>query len=285
MVNFSNEMMSAAAGGGIILGMATSLNFVLYGKLTGASGITDNVFIGPLKPTQQQKEEVDWQKAFLIGLFHAGYAFITYLTPTKSLEQDVLPITILILAGILVGFGSRLGNGCTSGHGICGLARFSIRGITSVLTFLTTAIITTNLVYSNNSIVNFDDITTTEQTWFNNFMTTMEIDPTKISLSRLLLIEESSVSGEVGWFKHNNHLGLAFIAFSSLQLFRMIVQAIMSRPSNHNNNTSTVKLFQIFSLYSCGAIFGTGLHLSKYVKTHGLITIKWSDDGYTNPTP
>lgn len=279
MVNFDNQMMYAAAGGGTILGIATSINFICYGRLTGASGIVDNVFIGPSKPTLEQKQNVDWQKAFLIGLFHMGYGYITYLTPASyTLEMRQLPVSFILLAGLLVGFGSRLGNGCTSGHGICGLARLSLRGIVSVLVFLTTAIITTTTIHNT---IDFTALTTREQGWYDNFITMMEIDASKISLSNLLLVDNGSNGsngtgrgGEVSWWCHNDHLGLALVALTMLQLLRMVVQVITHRDSTTTSTDRGTKakgadhgIFgksrEIIICYCCGALFGYGLHLSQ----------------------
>ena len=119
--------------GGLIIGFAVLLFFYTTGRLAGVSGIFANAFISKDKKTS------NW--LFLIGLI-LGPLLITN-TSTSKIDFIVTDSVILIsIAGFLVGLGTRIGGGCTSGHGICGISRFSIRSILGTLIFIITAVLT-----------------------------------------------------------------------------------------------------------------------------------------------
>jgi len=119
--------------GGLIIGFAVLLYFYTTGRLAGVSGIFANAFISKDKKTS------NW--LFLIGLI-LGPLLITS-TSTSKIDFIVTDSVILIsIAGFLVGLGTRIGGGCTSGHGICGISRFSIRSILGTLIFIITAVLT-----------------------------------------------------------------------------------------------------------------------------------------------
>ena len=131
MANFTP--VSAAIGGGLI-GLSAVLLMLLTGRIAGISGI----FGGLLN---FRSEDRGWRLAFIAGLILAPViaGLIGYgMAPPK------LPAswTVIVAAGFLVGFGTRLGGGCTSGHGICGIARLSGRSIAATLIFMTTAVMT-----------------------------------------------------------------------------------------------------------------------------------------------
>lgn len=124
----------SALAGGALIGLSVSLLLLFNGRMAGISGIMNGLFIAP------KKEEV-WRGLFLIGLILG--AFIFQLLTNNSLQlRHGYPILLIILGGFLVGFGTRMGNGCTSGHGICGIATFSIRSITATITFMLSGMIT-----------------------------------------------------------------------------------------------------------------------------------------------
>jgi uncharacterized membrane protein YedE/YeeE len=123
----SNEFLMAAAGGGII-GMATVMLFWLNGRLAGISGIVNGVF-------SRTFADIGWRATFLFGLICGGLIFQA-LTGEALITRDDYPIGLSVAAGLLVGFGTRLGNGCTSGHGICGISRLSVRSVAATLTFI-----------------------------------------------------------------------------------------------------------------------------------------------------
>jgi uncharacterized membrane protein YedE/YeeE len=124
---------SALVGGGLI-GLSAGLLLVTTGRITGISGIV----AGMLVPASDGRL---WRGLFVAGLI-LGCGLV------RLVSADASPITIaassaeLLVAGLLVGFGTRLANGCTSGHGICGVARLSPRSILATLTFITSGAIT-----------------------------------------------------------------------------------------------------------------------------------------------
>ena len=131
MTNFTP--VSAAIGGGLI-GVSSVLLMLLTGRIAGISGI----FGGLL---DFRSEDKDWRIAFIAGLILAPLiaGLIGFAMPSPKLPGSW---TVIIAAGILVGFGTRLGGGCTSGHGICGVARLSVRSIAATVIFMLTAIAT-----------------------------------------------------------------------------------------------------------------------------------------------
>ena len=119
--------------GGLIIGFAVLLFFYTTGRLAGISGIFANAFISKDNKTS------NW--LFLIGLV-LGPLFIIMISPS-TIEFSVTNSLVLIsIAGFLVGLGTRIGGGCTSGHGICGISRFSIRSILGTLIFIITGALT-----------------------------------------------------------------------------------------------------------------------------------------------
>jgi uncharacterized membrane protein YedE/YeeE len=121
-----------AALGGALIGLATVLLLVLIGRVAGISGI----FADLIAPAGRDR---GWRIAFLLGLIAAPLALAVAGRPAPL---PAMPDwTVIVAAGLLVGYGTRLGGGCTSGHGICGFARFSPRSITATLIFMATAIL------------------------------------------------------------------------------------------------------------------------------------------------
>jgi len=135
MENFTP--LSSLIGGGLI-GLSATATLALLGRVAGISGIVGGMLVG-------DRSEFPWRAAFVAGLLVGGAA-AAVMTP------DFLAMTLdrstpaLAAAGLLVGFGSRLGSGCTSGHGICGIARGSRRSLTATLTFMTTGALTTLVI-------------------------------------------------------------------------------------------------------------------------------------------
>lgn len=126
--------------GGILIGISSALLLMFNGRIAGISGIT-----GALIEPSTASGERAWRIAFVLGLVVTGFV-AAYLSPT-SFESTINRSTIAIaLAGLAVGFGTRTGSGCTSGHGVCGLGRLSGRSLAAVLTFITTGAITVFVV-------------------------------------------------------------------------------------------------------------------------------------------
>jgi|SRR5215217_2292415 len=120
--------------GGLLIGLASAVLLLFHGRIAGISGITG----GLLSPAPA---DVGWRVAFLGGLAVGGVLLASFRP--ESLGPPVLTsVGATLAAGLLVGFGTRLGGGCTSGHGVCGLARGSKRSLVATLTFMATAALT-----------------------------------------------------------------------------------------------------------------------------------------------
>ena len=117
-----------ALAGGVLIGLAATLLLWLNGRVAGVSGIVNGVIF-------PKREDTAWRAAFLIGLIAAGGLYMA-LVPGAALPRTDYSRAGLIVAGILVGFGTRMGNGCTSGHGVCGLGRGSVRSLVATATFM-----------------------------------------------------------------------------------------------------------------------------------------------------
>jgi len=120
--------------GGMLIGLSSVLMLLGAGRIAGISGI----FGGLLTPAQG---EVGWRAFFIAGMLLGGLAW-------PFLSNDPVPVDLqvswptMLMAGLLVGFGTRLGSGCTSGHGVCGIGRLAPRSIVATLTFMVSAFVT-----------------------------------------------------------------------------------------------------------------------------------------------
>ena len=119
--------------GGLLIGVAAALLVLLNGRIAGISGILGNVLQGSIG-------EQGWRIAFVIGVSLPAWIF--------GVDVTLFPrdMNWAITAGLLVGIGTQLGSGCTSGHGICGLANLSVRSLVATLTFMTAAVVTVFVV-------------------------------------------------------------------------------------------------------------------------------------------
>jgi uncharacterized membrane protein YedE/YeeE len=128
----------ASLFGGILIGLSASAMLLLDGKIAGISGI----LAGVLKPV---KSDTLWRVFFLGGLFTGGL-LLRICLPGAFDFGIIRPLPLLAVAGLLVGFGTRLGSGCTSGHGVCGMSRLSPRSFVATATFIATGALTVYLV-------------------------------------------------------------------------------------------------------------------------------------------
>jgi hypothetical protein len=126
-----------AAAGGALLGAASSLLLLGRGRVAGVSGIVAGVF-------PPHSDETAWRAAFLAGMLVAGGVGALQWPGAFATTLERGPIT-WVVAGVLVGFGTRLGSGCTSGHGVCGLSRGSPRALVATLTFLASGALSATL--------------------------------------------------------------------------------------------------------------------------------------------
>jgi uncharacterized membrane protein YedE/YeeE len=124
--------------GGLLIGLAAAMMLVFNGRIAGISGIFD----GTVLPDEQS---VSWKTLFTLGLLTGGLAAFLIAPSLFAVGIERSTLTFVV-AGLLVGFGTRLGNGCTSGHGVCGMARFSRRSIVATASFMLAGGLTVYLV-------------------------------------------------------------------------------------------------------------------------------------------
>ena len=117
----------SALAGGVLIGIAAAMFVLLNGRIAGISGIVG----GLLHPS---RGDVAWRAAFVVGLVGAPwvYRLVAVVPPLRIRASD----GALVLAGLLVGIGTRYGSGCTSGHGVCGLSRLSVRSLAATAAFM-----------------------------------------------------------------------------------------------------------------------------------------------------
>ena len=125
-----NSTPRASLLGGVLIGLSAAAMLLFNGRIVGISGIIG----GLLRPTHG---ETLWRAVFVVGLITGGF-IMAQLTP-RSFDIGVSRSAgALLCAGLLVGFGTRLGNGCTSGHGVCGISRGSVRSLVATAVFMAT---------------------------------------------------------------------------------------------------------------------------------------------------
>ena len=116
-----------SAAGGVLIGLAAAVLIVFNGRVAGVSGIAGGLFT-------PSRGDIIWRLAFLLGLVIAPVLYgLVRVLPAIQIEAST---PTLLIAGLLVGVGTRFGAGCTSGHGVCGLSRFSLRSLIATLTFM-----------------------------------------------------------------------------------------------------------------------------------------------------
>lgn len=138
-IDFASFTPMASLVGGVMIGVAALLLMLLHGRVMGISGI----LAGIVRPAA--RDDVPWRLLFVVGALLGPLAVI-YLV---GRPVDVVPVAsglVLPVAGFLVGLGTAIGSGCTSGHGICGLARLSMRSAAAVGMFMVTAVVTVYIV-------------------------------------------------------------------------------------------------------------------------------------------
>ena len=132
-MNIVNFTPISALSGGLLIGLSVALFFVLKGRMIGISGIASNFLVS--------KDNRIENFLFLVGLILGP--LIYNLISGKEINISISnSLFLLIIAGTMVGFGTRLSNGCTSGHGISGISRFSIRSIIATITFMLVGMLT-----------------------------------------------------------------------------------------------------------------------------------------------
>jgi uncharacterized membrane protein YedE/YeeE len=127
-----------ALAGGLLIGLSVSVFLWLTGRVAGISGIVGGLF-------SPKPGDFAWRLAFVAGLLVVGVVAALVVPERIAPSASRSPFAML-MAGVVVGFGTRLGNGCTSGHGVCGLSRLSFRSLVATATFMTTGILTATLI-------------------------------------------------------------------------------------------------------------------------------------------
>ncbi len=138
--NFDSTPFIAAAGGGILIGLSAVLLMWFFGRIAGISGIASALL------SRAGFAGGGWRVAFVAGLVLAGFLLKSFASGTPSPISPAISPAMLVVAGLQVGFGSVFGSGCTSGHGVCGLGRRSVRSAAAVAIFMGTAFVTVFLM-------------------------------------------------------------------------------------------------------------------------------------------
>jgi uncharacterized membrane protein YedE/YeeE len=130
----------SSLSGGIILGVASALFILMNGRVLGISGILGGLLL-------PKAGDTFWRLAFLAGMFASPWIF-NLLAPTEFITTPQIDadLVMLVIAGLLVGIGTRVGSGCTSGHGVCGLSRMSPRSLVATLSFMAAGFLTVYVV-------------------------------------------------------------------------------------------------------------------------------------------
>ena len=133
MIDFTNFTPYSSLLGGLIIGVAVVLFFITTGRLAGISGIVSS--------TLEKNENKFSNLLFIIGLVLGPLVFI-FFSQNNVVFKMTSSIPLIIVGGLLVGLGTKIGRGCTSGHGICGISRFSMRSFVATIIFMIFAMIT-----------------------------------------------------------------------------------------------------------------------------------------------
>ncbi|MCP5396549.1 MAG: YeeE/YedE family protein [Sphingomonadaceae bacterium] len=122
--------------GGVLIGLAAGGLYLFAGEIAGVTGIARIALVGSKRSSYTGWNTRGWAVAFIAGLLVAGLGAAVLGGPAVTAGIETVAPGLLLVAGLLVGIGTDLGNGCTSGHGVCGLSRFSPRSLAAVATFM-----------------------------------------------------------------------------------------------------------------------------------------------------
>jgi len=138
-----------AFAGGLLIGLSAVIMLLFNGRITGVSGIMEGIVVN------SKSGDRFWRVCFLLGLVLGGFLFNLFMPnsflfnlfmPNSFVPRDGFSLVLLITGGFIVGIGTRMGSGCTSGHGICGIARFSRRSILATFVFMFTGGVTVYVI-------------------------------------------------------------------------------------------------------------------------------------------
>lgn len=131
-MDIPNDWIRALQGGALI-GLSASLMLAFNGRVAGISGIVGGLLV-------PRAGDVAWRALFVVGLILGG--LLAFAVSPSAFTAGVAPLAVVSVAGVLVGFGTRVGNGCTSGHGVCGISRLSPRSLAATVTFIAAGAVT-----------------------------------------------------------------------------------------------------------------------------------------------
>lgn len=137
LIDWNNFTPWTALAGGALIGVASAIFVLFNGRIAGITGILGGLFRPKLR-------DIGWRLAFIIGLIAAPFAWLLF-APLPEIQIDASN-TLLAVAGLIVGIGTRYGSGCTSGHGVCGISRLSPRSIIATIAFMATGVLTVYVV-------------------------------------------------------------------------------------------------------------------------------------------
>lgn len=137
LIDWNNFTPWTALAGGALIGVASAIFVLFNGRIAGITGILG----GLLRP---KLRDIGWRLAFIIGLIAAPFIWLLF-APLPEIQIDA-GNTLLAIAGLIVGIGTRYGSGCTSGHGVCGISRLSPRSIIATVAFMATGVLTVYVV-------------------------------------------------------------------------------------------------------------------------------------------
>jgi len=126
-------------GGGLAIGLGAVLLMLSLGRILGATGILSGTVFA------EDREDLKWRAAMIVGMTAAPILIFLFTGKMPEVNVPISPLMIVV-GGVIVGFGASLGSGCTSGHGVCGLSRLSVRSMVAVPTFMATGVITLYII-------------------------------------------------------------------------------------------------------------------------------------------
>ena len=126
-------------GGGLAIGLGAVLLMLSLGRILGATGILSGTVFA------EDREDLKWRAAMILGMIAAPILIFLFIGKMPEVNVPISPLMIVV-GGVIVGFGASLGSGCTSGHGVCGLSRLSVRSMVAVPTFMATGVITLYII-------------------------------------------------------------------------------------------------------------------------------------------
>ena len=126
-------------GGGLAIGLGAVLLMLSLGRILGATGILSGTVFA------EDREDLKWRTAMILGMIAAPILIFLFTGKMPEVNVPISPLMIVV-GGVIVGFGASLGSGCTSGHGVCGLSRLSVRSMVAVPTFMATGVITLYII-------------------------------------------------------------------------------------------------------------------------------------------